>query len=149
MRPKRSSEGQRWGGRKREEWGSKLSLGSTFERRVSNKEGWPHTGQDYQSDEKAFEPLWRPWEWSHHYQPVLLLAPIYHWGTRGLDGTGHLAKVTKLAEGVGLRLSLPILRVHTASPTGLRPQAQGQKTSSPLTRPISTALSLSSSRSGN
>ena len=39
-------------------------------------------------------------------------------GHCGLDGTGHLAKVTKLVAEVGFRLSLPILRVHTASPTG-------------------------------
>lgn len=36
----------------------------------------------------------------------------------GLDGTGHLAKVTKLVKEVGFRLSPLILRVHTASPTG-------------------------------
>ena len=45
-------------------------------------------------------------------------------GHCGLDGTGHLAKVTKLVAEVGFRLSLPILRVHTASPMGLCPQAQ-------------------------
>ena len=99
-----------------------------------------------------------PVRWSSIWAPVSGLITVGQYcysplltseGHCGLDGTGHLAKVTKLVAEVGFRLSLPILRVHTASPMGLCPQAQGQEISSLLTSPIRTALSPSSSRSGN
>lgn len=149
MRPKSSREDQRWGDGKREEWGSPLSLGSRFDPRVSNGDGWPHTGSTTSQMKQHLSPCEDPGSGlitvgQYCYSPLLTSE-----GHCGLDGTGHLAKVTKLVAEVGFRLSLPILRVHTASPMGLCPQAQGQEISSLLTSPIRTALSPSSSRSGN